>query len=152
MGSHFYAPIISICLPTITHTYQRPCSLKPSIGYDAQGAGVEGLALAGLPLEELAAVREIDIDCCWFFIGDLGRRASISGVVTTRWGASGGGFLPPPPCQTLPSLSAKFLMYAWKLTNLGLAYQRGTRMTSMTKFKLVNKCHETQNCYSIKQI
>jgi len=38
-------------------------------------------------LEELAVVREIDTDCCcccWFFIGDLGRRASISGVVTTR--------------------------------------------------------------------
>lgn len=72
-----------------------------------------------LPLQ-FAVVIEMDADCCcwcWFFIGDLGRRASISGVVTTRWGASGGGFRPPPPCHTLPSLSAKFLTYAWKYSN-----------------------------------
>ena len=107
--------------------------LKASIG-EAQGAGVDGLELeaswfilrafgfwgelpAGLLFDELAVVREMEVDCCccsccWFFIGDLGRRDSISGVVMTRWGASGGGFRPPPPCQTFPSLSPKFLTYA----------------------------------------
>lgn len=64
-------------------------------------------------LLELAVV-ERDVDCCcWFFCGgDLGLKLSMSGVVTTRWGASSGGFRPPPPCQTFPSLSAKFLQYA----------------------------------------
>lgn len=113
--------------------------LKPSIG-EAHGAGVEGLELdaswfkkvlgfwgefpAALLLEELAVVREMDADCCcccWFFIGDFGLRDSISGVVMTRWGASGGGFRPPPPCQIFPSLSAKFLTYAWDLQHHQLA-------------------------------
>ena len=110
--------------------------LKASIG-NAHGAGVDGLELdaswfilttfgiwgefpACRLFDELAVVREREMEaddcccccCCWFFNGDLGRRASISGVVTTRWGASGGGFRPPPPCQTFPSLSAKLLTYA----------------------------------------
>lgn len=53
---------------------------------------------------------------CWLFCGgDFGRRLSISGVVATKWGASGGGFRPPPPCQTLPSLSVKFLRYPYAI-------------------------------------
>lgn len=74
-----------------------------------------GELAAGLLPEEEAPVREIEAVwfCCWVFIGDLGLRASTSGVVWTRWVASGGGFRPPLPCQTLPSLSTKFLRYAY---------------------------------------
>lgn len=79
------------------------------------GIGCWGINGAGGLLDELAVV-EIEGCGCWFFAGgDFGRRLSMSGVVSTRWGASGGGFRPPPPCQTFPSLSAKFSQYACKI-------------------------------------
>jgi hypothetical protein len=98
-------PYISKTLSSEGNTEpSRP--LKLSIGEEAHGAGVEGFELeaswlrpsavgfcgefpVGLLFDPLPDVKEMVTDCCcciccWFFIGDFGLRASISGVVTTR--------------------------------------------------------------------